>query len=64
MLAIQKQPDANTVSVVDGIRALLPGLEAQIPPSVNIEVMMDRSSSIRESVHDVEITLMIALEVS
>src|SRR5882724_2947736 len=57
VLAIYKQPDANTVAVVDGVLAKLPTLRAQIPPSVKIEVAMDRSVSIRQSVIDVEETL-------
>ncbi len=50
MLAIQKQPDANTVAVVDAVLAKLPALRAQIPPSVSMQVMMDRSVSIRQAV--------------
>ena len=61
VLAIYKQPDANTVAVVDGVLAKLPMLRAQIPPSVKIEVAMDRSVSIRQSVSDVEETLLIAI---
>ena len=61
VLAIQKQPDANTVAVVDAVRAKLPSLRAQIPPSVVMEVLLDRSVSIRQSVSDVEETLLIAV---
>ncbi len=61
VLAIQKQPDANTVAVVDAVRAKLPSLRAQIPPSVTMDVTLDRSISIRESVADVEETLLIAV---
>src|SRR6188768_3235687 len=61
VLAIQKQPDANTVAVVDGILAKLPVLRAQVPPSVSINVLMDRSISIRQAVADVEETLLIAV---
>src|ERR1700686_227666 len=61
VLAIQKQPDANTVAVVDGVRAKLPSLRAQIPPSVVMDVLLDRSVSIRQSVSDVEQTLLIAV---
>jgi HAE1 family hydrophobic/amphiphilic exporter-1 len=61
VLAIQKQPDANTVAVVDAVRARLPTLRAQIPPSVTMNVTLDRSVSIRESVADVEETLLIAI---
>src|SRR3979411_2421203 len=61
VLAIYKQPDANTVAVVDGVLAKLPMLRAQIPPSVKIDVTMARSVSIRQSVTDVEETLLIAI---
>src|SRR6202165_5464086 len=61
VLAIYKQPDANTVAVVDGVLAKLPNLRAQIPPSVKIDVTMDRAQSIRQSVSDVEETLLIAI---
>src|ERR1700736_2614393 len=61
VLAIQKQPDANTVAVVDSVLAKLPALRAQIPPSVSINVMMDRSVSVRQAVADVEETLLIAV---
>src|SRR6201991_214618 len=61
VLAIQKQPDANTVAVVDSVLAKLPTLRAQIPPSVTMQVMMDRSISIRQAVADVEETLLIAV---
>jgi HAE1 family hydrophobic/amphiphilic exporter-1 len=61
VLGIQKQPDANTVAVVDSILAKLPTLRAQIPPSVSVNVLMDRSISIRQSVHDVQETLLIAI---
>ena len=61
VLAIYRQPDANTVAVVDGVLAKLPSLRAQIPPSVQIQVAMDRSQSIRQSVSDVEETLLIAI---
>ncbi|MGX9428158.1 MULTISPECIES: efflux RND transporter permease subunit [Bradyrhizobium] len=61
VLAIQKQPDANTVAVVDSVLAKLPALRASIPPSVTMQVMMDRSVSIRQAVSDVEETLLIAI---
>ena len=61
VLAIQKQPDANTVAVVDAVLAKLPSLRAAIPPSVTMQVMMDRSVSIRQAVSDVEETLLIAI---
>src|SRR5207244_9901596 len=61
VLGIQKQPDANTVAVVDSLLAKLPALRAQIPPPVDIRVLMDRSISIRQAVSDVEETLLIAV---
>jgi HAE1 family hydrophobic/amphiphilic exporter-1 len=60
-LAVQRQPSANTVDVVDSIRDRLPTYRAQVPASVNLEVLFDRSISIRESVADVQVTLAIAI---
>ena len=57
LLAIQRQPDANTVAVVDSVRKLIPYLNEQIPASVKLHVMLDRSESIRASVADVRFTL-------
>jgi HAE1 family hydrophobic/amphiphilic exporter-1 len=59
-LAIQRQPGANTVETVDRILALLPGFSETLPPSVKLSVMYDRSVSIRDSVHDVQFTLVLA----
>src|SRR5262249_12534602 len=61
VLAIQRQPDANTVSVVDSVRARLPTYRAQVPASIKMEVLNDRSIAIRDAVHDVQITLLIAI---
>ncbi len=61
MLAIQRQPGTNTVEVARSVLALLPSLRAQIPASVNLEVLFDRSESILESVHDVQLTLLLTL---
>ena len=57
ILGIQRQPGANVVEVVDSIKAVLPTLRAQIPQSIDLEVFFDRTQSIRESVHDVQLTL-------
>jgi HAE1 family hydrophobic/amphiphilic exporter-1 len=57
ILGIQRQPGANVVEVVDAIKEILPGLRAQIPQSINLEVFFDRTESIRESVHDVQLTM-------
>ena len=61
VLAIQRQPGTNTVEVVDSIKKLLPTFRSQIPPSVKLDVLYDRSVSIRESVRDVKFTLLLAL---
>ncbi|WP_029004598.1 efflux RND transporter permease subunit [Azorhizobium doebereinerae] len=61
VLAVVRQPDANTVAVVDQVRSHLPQYRAQVPGSVNIEVLNDRSVSIREAVHDVQKTLFEAI---
>jgi HAE1 family hydrophobic/amphiphilic exporter-1 len=59
-LSIQKQPGSNVVGVVDEIRKLLPTFREQLPPAVSLDVRTDRSISIRESVHDVKVTLWLA----
>ena len=56
-LAIQKQPGTNVVAVVDAIKELMPTFRESLPPSVLLDVRTDRSASIRESVHDVQMTL-------
>jgi len=61
VLAIQRQPGANTVEVIDRIRELLPTFQAQLPGGVKLDVFYDRSLSIRESLHDVEFTLVLAV---
>src|SRR5258705_402690 len=61
VLAIFKQPDANTVKIVDSIYERLPTYRAQIPASVKMELLADRSVSIRDSVEDVQVTLAIAI---
>ena len=61
VLAIQRQPDANTVAVVDSVKERIPAYRSQIPASINMQVLMDRSISVRESVHDVQETLLIAI---
>lgn len=61
VLAVQRRPGTNTIAVVDEIRSLLPRLQAQIPASVSLNIMYDRSLSIRESVHDVKLTLVLTI---
>ncbi len=61
VLAIQRQPGTNTVEVVDSIKKLLPTFRAQIPASINLATLYDRSVSIRDSVEDVKFTLFLSL---
>ncbi|MFO1424329.1 MAG: efflux RND transporter permease subunit [Candidatus Competibacteraceae bacterium] len=60
VLAIQRQPGANTVATVDAIKAMLPAFQANLPASIQLKVLYDRSESIRESIHDVQFTLVLA----
>jgi HAE1 family hydrophobic/amphiphilic exporter-1 len=60
-LAILRQPGTNTVEVVDGIKKLLPSFRAQMPASVNLDILFDRSLSIRNSVNDVKFTLALTM---
>jgi HAE1 family hydrophobic/amphiphilic exporter-1 len=60
-LAIYRQPGTNTVQVVDSIRKLLPSFRAQMPGSVNLDILYDRSLSIRDSVNDVKFTLFLTM---
>jgi HAE1 family hydrophobic/amphiphilic exporter-1 len=60
-LSIQRQPGTNTVAVADAIKELLPTFREQLPASVNLELLYDRSESIRASVDDVEFTLFLSI---
>jgi multidrug efflux pump len=60
-IIVFRQPGANIIGVVDRVKALLPMFQASIPPSMKLGVAMDRTTTIRASVHDVERTLMIAI---
>ncbi len=61
VLAIQRQPGTNTVEVVDAIKKLMPAFRSQLPASVNLNVLYDRSESIRESIEDVKFTLYLSI---
>jgi HAE1 family hydrophobic/amphiphilic exporter-1 len=61
VLAIQRQPGANTVEVVDSIKKMLPQFREQVPAAVKLDILFDRSQSIRKSVADVERTLFLAV---
>ena len=61
LLLVFKQPNANVISTADGVRARLPALRADFPPDIKLNVVSDRTQTIRASVSDVEFTLMIAV---
>ncbi len=61
ILAIQRQPDANTVAVVDRVKAMLPQFASQLPAAASLELLNDRSVSIRASLSDVEHTLALTI---
>jgi HAE1 family hydrophobic/amphiphilic exporter-1 len=61
VLAVRRQPGTNTVEVVDGVKRLLPTLREQIPAAVAVDIVYDRSVPIRESVRDVQLTLLLSI---
>ena len=61
LVVISRQPGANIIATVDSIRDLMPQLQASIPGAIDLSVVLDRTSTIRASLHDVEMTLMIAV---
>jgi HAE1 family hydrophobic/amphiphilic exporter-1 len=60
-LAVQRQPGTNTVAVVDAIRQLMPQFKEQLPAAVSLDILYDRSTSIRQSVNDVQFSLLLAI---
>ena len=61
LLIIFRQPGANIISTVDSVQSLLPELQASISPAIHLDVVMDRTLTVRASVRDIEITLMISV---
>jgi multidrug efflux pump len=61
LVFLYKQPGANIIETVDRVKAILPQLEASIPSAINVEMTLDRTITIRTSLHDVERTLVIAI---
>ena len=61
IVLVTRQPDANVIETVDGVRALLPSLQAQLPQDVRLQVASDRTISVRASLHEIEITLLISV---
>jgi HAE1 family hydrophobic/amphiphilic exporter-1 len=61
IVAVQKQPGTNTVEVVDGVKALLPSLRANMPAGISLHVEFDASQNIRQSIQDVKFTLLLTI---
>jgi multidrug efflux pump subunit AcrB len=61
LLSVNKQPGANVIEIVDKIKAQLPQLTASIPPAINVDMALDRTTTIRASVHEVEFTLVLTI---
>ncbi|WP_341919880.1 efflux RND transporter permease subunit [Polaromonas sp. YR568] len=61
IVLVTRQPDANVIATVDGVRALLPELQAQLPQDVVLHIASDRTNSIRASLKEIEITLLISI---
>jgi multidrug efflux pump len=61
LLIVFRQPGANIIETVDNVYSVLPQLRAAIPPSISLDVMMDRTTTIRASIHDVEFTLILSI---
>src|ERR1019366_249168 len=61
VLAIRRQPGTNTMEVTNGVKSLLPLFKTELPPSVNMDILYDRSDTIRESYHDVQFTMLLTL---
>jgi HAE1 family hydrophobic/amphiphilic exporter-1 len=61
VLGIQRQPGTNTIEVTDNIKKLLPSFKGELPPSVDMSILYDRSDTIRESYNDVEFTMLLTL---
>ncbi|MEE3715663.1 efflux RND transporter permease subunit [Tumidithrix elongata RA019] len=61
VLAIQPQPGANTVKIVDAVKAMLPTLQAQIPQSIEMGILYDRSITVRAAIQDVQFTLILSI---
>jgi multidrug efflux pump subunit AcrB len=61
ILAIQRQPGANVIATVDRIKAMLPRLEASIPPTIKVSILSDRTQTIRASISDVQFTLLLSV---
>lgn len=60
-IEIKRQSDANTVKVVDAVKAAIPGFKSQLPASIQVSLVNDRSTSVRDALHDVNLTLLLTI---
>src|SRR5215470_11792800 len=61
LININKQPSANIIETVDHVKALLPQMRASIPPSINLSIITDRTTTVRASIDDIEYTILISI---
>ncbi|MGA8132779.1 MAG: efflux RND transporter permease subunit [Pseudomonas gingeri] len=61
LLVVFKQPGANVIETVDAVKASLPFLQSSIPASIKLNILLDRTTTIRASLHDVEVTLLVSI---
>ncbi|MEP6643720.1 MAG: multidrug efflux RND transporter permease subunit, partial [Acidobacteriaceae bacterium] len=61
LLIVSRQPGANIIATVDRVRAMVPALQASISPAINLRIVLDRTVTVRASVHDIEVTLMLSI---
>jgi hydrophobe/amphiphile efflux-1 (HAE1) family protein len=61
LLVVFKQPNANIIETVDGVRKALPGLQAALPPGIDVSVLIDRTGPIRASIADVKFTMLLTI---
>jgi multidrug efflux pump len=61
LIIVSREPGANIIAAVDGIRTLMPTLQASIPPTINLSILSDRTVTIRASVRDVQVTMLISI---
>jgi len=61
VLAIMRQPGANTIDIADGVQRLIPRLEQQLPPALNLGIRIDRSTAIRKAFSEIRLTMLVTL---
>ncbi|MGV8891663.1 MAG: efflux RND transporter permease subunit [Burkholderiaceae bacterium] len=61
VLGVYRQPNANTVAVVDAVKATLPQFQSQMPASIDVQILNDRATSVRQAIHDVKFTLLLTI---